>query len=67
MSEAVSQAHSKVGVIPFGLKIPFRGLQNAYIFALRFLNGVFDPVAQLVEHYTFNVGVLGSNPSGITN
>jgi hypothetical protein len=26
----------------------------------------FDPVAQLVEHYTFNVGVLGSNPSGIT-
>jgi hypothetical protein len=25
-----------------------------------------DPVAQLVEHYTFNVGVLGSNPSGIT-
>jgi hypothetical protein len=26
-----------------------------------------DSVAQLVEHYTFNVGVLGSNPSGITN
>jgi len=26
----------------------------------------FDSVAQLVEHYTFNVGVLGSNPSGIT-
>ena len=25
-----------------------------------------DSVAQLVEHYTFNVGVLGSNPSGIT-
>ena len=25
-----------------------------------------DPVAQLVEHYTFNVGVLGSSPSGIT-
>lgn len=26
-----------------------------------------DSVAQLVEHYTFNVRVLGSNPSGITN
>jgi hypothetical protein len=26
----------------------------------------FDLVAQLVEHYTFNVRVLGSNPSGIT-
>ena len=25
-----------------------------------------ESVAQLVEHYTFNVGVLGSNPSGIT-
>ena len=25
-----------------------------------------DSVAQLVEHYTFNVGVLGSSPSGIT-
>ena len=25
-----------------------------------------DLVAQLVEHYTFNVGVLGSNPSQIT-
>lgn len=27
---------------------------------------VIDLVAQLVEHYTFNVRVLGSNPSGIT-
>jgi hypothetical protein len=27
---------------------------------------LIDSVAQLVEHYTFNVGVLGSNPSGIT-
>jgi hypothetical protein len=27
---------------------------------------VLDSVAQLVEHNTFNVGVLGSNPSGIT-
>lgn len=24
-------------------------------------------VAQLVEHHTFNVGVLGSSPSGHTN
>ena len=27
--------------------------------------GLIDSVAQPVEHYTFNVGVLGSNPSGI--
>ena len=33
----------------------------------RFLQKVNDSVAQLVEHYTFNVGVLGSNPSGITS
>lgn len=26
-----------------------------------------DSVAQLVEHITFNDGVLGSNPSGITS
>ena len=26
-----------------------------------------DLVAQLVEHNTFNVGALGSSPSGITN
>jgi hypothetical protein len=27
----------------------------------------YDSVAQLVEHNTFNVRVLGSSPSGITN
>jgi hypothetical protein len=27
----------------------------------------YDSVAQLVEQYTFNVWVLGSNPSGITD
>jgi hypothetical protein len=26
----------------------------------------YDLVAQLVEHYTFNVRVLGSSPNGIT-
>ena len=26
-----------------------------------------DLLAQLVEHYTFNVGVTGSNPVGVTN
>ena len=26
----------------------------------------YDLVAQLVEQYTFNVWVLGSNPSGVT-
>lgn len=29
-------------------------------------NAVEDSVAQLVEHNTFNVGVLGSSPSGVT-
>ncbi len=28
---------------------------------------ILDSVAQLVEQYTFNVWVLGSNPSGITS
>ena len=27
----------------------------------------YDLVAQLVEHNTFNVGALGSSPSGITH
>lgn len=36
----------------------------AIIFALAFSNNDF--VAQLVEHFTFNEGVLGSNPSEIT-
>ncbi len=27
---------------------------------------VFDPLAQLVEHNTFNVGVMGSSPMRIT-
>jgi hypothetical protein len=43
-----------------------------FTFALPLRNGLLvrivwkDPVAQLVEHDTFNVGVLGSSPSGIT-
>ena len=38
---------------------------NYPIFAHHFNNGR-DLVAQLVEQYTFNVWVLGSSPSGIT-
>jgi hypothetical protein len=38
---------------------------SVYIFAGLFKK-VSDSVAQLVEQYTFNVWVLGSNPSGIT-
>jgi hypothetical protein len=26
-----------------------------------------EPVAQSVEHVTFNHGVVGSNPAGLTN
>jgi hypothetical protein len=29
-------------------------------------NEITDSVAQLVEHITFNDGVLGSNPSRVT-
>lgn len=42
---------------------------NAFIFASPLEKGLLnlkDSVAQLVEHLTFNQGVLGSNPSGIT-
>ena len=40
---------------------------NSPIFApLKTETSRVDSVAQLVEHNTFNVGVLGSNPSGIT-
>ena len=41
---------------------PLYGL--GYGFESRHSN--FDFVAQLVEQYTFNVWVLGSNPNGIT-
>lgn len=41
---------------------------NYPIFALpKNIQRLDDSVAQLVEHDTFNVGVLGSSPSGITN
>ena len=30
------------------------------------LRSKYDSIAQLVEHNTFNVGVLGSSPSRVT-
>jgi hypothetical protein len=39
--------------------MPFRRLAAAGIF--------LEPVAQSVEHVTFNHGVQGSNPCGLTN
>ena len=43
-------------------------MANSPIFApLKTETFKVDSVAQLVEHNTFNVGVLGSNPSGITS
>ena len=51
----------------------FEAIPFCLIFALQFQDPVWvsnwcleDSVAQLVEHDTFNVGVLGSSPSGIT-
>ena len=35
-------------------------------FAAAFKQIEVDPLAQLVEHNTFNVGVLGSSPKRIT-
>ena len=39
---------------------------NSIIFAHLFKENIVDSVAQLVEHNTFNVGVMGSSPIGIT-
>ena len=39
-------------------------LPICYMVGMVFL---IDIVAQQVEHNTFNVGVLGSSPSGVTN
>ncbi len=50
----------------------FLCIYNLYSYlCITFRNGISftkrkDSVAQLVEQYTFNVWVLGSNPSGIT-
>ena len=42
--------------------------RKIHTFALAFRNLIVgkDPLAQLVEHNTFNVGVLGSSPKRIT-
>lgn len=36
-------------------------------FALAYRNNGVDPLAQLVEHNTFNVRVMGSSPMRVTN
>ena len=46
-------------------QICFVTTKDAAIFAPALIKST-DSVAQLVEHNTFNVGVLGSSPSGIT-
>lgn len=35
-------------------------------FALAYRNNGVDPLAQLVEHNTFNVRVMGSSPMRVT-
>ena len=41
--------------------------KKSYTFAHAFRKEVwYDPLAQLVEHNTFNVGVMGSSPMRIT-
>ena len=46
------------------VELPFGSRVNHFTYTSLGLN---DSVAQLVEQYTFNVWVLGSNPSGITS
>jgi hypothetical protein len=46
-------------------QICFVTTKDAAIFAPALIKST-DSVAQSVEHNTFNVGVLGSSPSGIT-
>ena len=48
--------------MPFSLIFALPKKKGVYPIFLR----INDSVAQLVEQYTFNVWVLGSNPSGIT-
>jgi putative endonuclease len=43
----------------------FRGVSERVLSKIVLYN--IDPVAQLVEQYTFNVWVLGSSPNGITS
>ena len=46
------------------VELPFGSRVDHFTYTIFGLN---DSVAQLVEQYTFNVWVLGSNPSGITS
>ena len=48
------------------LSIPGSSAGRALKSLFRFILSFNDLVAQLVEHRTFNAGVAGSNPSGIT-
>ena len=41
--------------------------KTCFIFAIKLRENINDSIAQLVEHNTFNVGVLGSSPSRVTN
>ena len=45
------------------IRLFFVFIKKCYIFAVPFGN---DSLAQLVEHSTFNAGVLGSSPKRIT-
>ena len=49
--------------MPFSLIFALPKTKGVYPIFLR----INDSVAQLVEQYTFNVWVLGSSPSVITN
>ena len=50
-----------------GLKIQRTRFESARLRTTHVKKKMEDLLAQLVEHYTFNVGVTGSNPVGVTN
>ena len=47
-------------------KYLFRYLARLLFFKYSLKYWKYDSVAQLAEHETFNFGVLGSSPSGVT-
>ncbi len=54
-------AYESAAIFSF-LSVTLKTLGRVYLRAVKKI----DSVAQSVEHNTFNVGVLGSSPSGIT-
>jgi hypothetical protein len=66
LSLYINRLERKLILISVFSNLDAQYLNKNYTFATPNKGKTNDSVAQLVEHYTFNVVVLGSNPSGIT-